>query len=253
MARSGGTMVGKCIACMDNISLLSEVSPLTFIEKHNPVSQAIRFHQLLNQDDIQELKQMESISWLNAIEFVYERAQRQGKHLVLRDWSHLDFTGIPWFPNPAYKSTTAYVLDTHFDVKKIATVRHPIDQWLSLSKLDIAKGNITIEKFLKGYLAFAKYAVEIGFIRFEDFTQRPEHYSELICRQLEIPYDADFINKWSAYKKITGDMSIKSQGRATHTGKVQTLAKAVISAELTDKLNASADFRESMKLLGYEE
>jgi hypothetical protein len=53
-------------------------------------------------------------------------------------------------------------------------VRHPLDQWLSLSQLAVVQGRLTLDGFLAGYRRFAEVASSIGFYRYEEFTAAPE-------------------------------------------------------------------------------
>ena len=99
-----------------------------------------------------------------------DRCIEQGKILVLRDWTHLDFTAVPFLPRPTYQLTLADTLKQRLQVINTTTVRHPIDQWLSLRRLPIMQDNLTLEAFLEGYRRFAEHCSQIGFIRYEDFA-----------------------------------------------------------------------------------
>lgn len=251
MARSGGTLISKCLGCMQDIAMLSEIHPLTFAEPFNPLTQAIKYHNLLSDKDIEALKARGTINWEQAIRLIARRAKGQNKHLLIRDWSHLDFTGTPWIDNPSYQLNTANVLKQYFDLKQITTVRHPIDQWLSLEKLGLINGKINIPTFLKGYLAFAEHAKTIGFVRFEDFTNEPNKYAKILCQALDIPFDAEFINKWSSYTNITGDVSSNGPGRATLSNKIRPLKRRDPSSELLQTFKRCPHFEPAIKLLNY--
>ena len=244
-------MISKCLGCMNDIAMLSEVHPFTFAEPFNPLTQAINYHHLLNEADIASLQTRGETTWPQAIRLIARRARSKKKHLLIRDWSHLDYTGVPWIPNPGYRLSTAEILAEHFDIKHVATVRHPIDQWLSLEKLGLVRGKIDIPTFLRGYRAFAEKSAEIGFVRFEDFTQDPKHWAKLLCEQLAIPFDPSFIDKWSNFTKITGDVGQNGAGRATKADEIRPLTRRNPSPELAQTFESCADFAPALKLLNY--
>ena len=55
MARSGGTLISKCLGCMSGVLLLSEIHPLG-TNHFNPLVQAQRWYGLLSSQDLIELK-----------------------------------------------------------------------------------------------------------------------------------------------------------------------------------------------------
>ena len=94
MARSGGTVICKCLASMDNVVLLSEIHPKG-AGMFNPLDQADRWYGLLNETDALEFRQSPP-GFLQAIQRIEQRCRERGLRLVLRDWSHLDYTGVPF-------------------------------------------------------------------------------------------------------------------------------------------------------------
>src|SRR5512132_3587664 len=166
MARSGGTLISKCLGCMSGVVLLSEIHPLG-TNQFNPLVQAQRWYGLLSSQDLHDLKSRGRIGFVDAIELIRRRADDCGQRLVIRDWSHLDFTGVPFIAKPAHRLLTAEALARRFELLQVCTVRHPLDQWLSLSQLAVVQGRLTLEGFLAGYRRFAEVASGIGFHRYE--------------------------------------------------------------------------------------
>jgi hypothetical protein len=157
MARSGGTLISRCLGCMSGVLLLSEIHPLGTAQ-FNPLVQAQRWYGLLSSQDLLDLRARGRIAFADAIELIHRRASDSGQRLVLRDWSHLDFTGVPFIAKPAYRLLTADALKGRFDLRQICTVRHPLDQWLSLRQLAVVQGKLTLEGYLAGYRQFAEQA-----------------------------------------------------------------------------------------------
>src|SRR5690606_2083240 len=206
MARSGGTLISRCLGCMSGVLLLSEIHPLGTAQ-FNPLVQAQRWYGLLSSQDLVELRARGRIAFVDAIELIHRRAVEAGQRLVIRDWSHLDFTGVPFVPNPAYRLLTADALRPRFELRQVCTVRHPLDQWLSLRQLAVVHGKLTLDAFLSGYRRFAEQAREIGFFRYEDFTADPGAVMKELCRALDLRFDRRFTERWASYAFVTGDVA----------------------------------------------
>jgi hypothetical protein len=48
------------------------------------------------------------------------------------------------------------MLASRYELRQVCTVRHPLDQWLSLSQLAVMQGRIDLATFLAGYRRFAE-------------------------------------------------------------------------------------------------
>jgi hypothetical protein len=243
MARSGGSMISKCLGSMKNVVLLSEIHPKG-IKQYNPIAQADQWFGLLRQEDLATIKR--GMSFNDAIALIDDRCTAKGKTLVIRDWSHLDFTGVPFLDDPPYTLTLARTLARHFSIIHTASVRHPLDQWLSLSELSYIKGKIEPEDFLRGYRRFAEAAVGIGFIRYEDFTQEPDEKLHLLCERLKISFDPEYKDRWTRYKKITG-------GTRTNRGRseIRPLPRRALEPQLLKRFEVNTDYQAAIELLGY--
>lgn len=249
MARSGGTVICKCIATMHGVCLLSEIHPLgpavgpTF----NPLTQAHQWYALLTPDDIKMLQEKQGgIQFADAISLVENRCRENNQILVIRDWTHMDFTGVP-FVKPSYRLLTAEALADRFNILSVSSTRHPVTQWLSLNKLAIIKGKLSLEQYLTGYLNFAKAAVETGFQRYEDFVADPNSELKKICSVLDIKFDPEYENRWWKYENITGDNSRKEE-------QVISPRKAKkISSDILAPFRADDNYWSALELLGYED
>lgn len=246
MARSGGTIICKCLGSMRDIILLSEIHPLG-TKLFNPLKQAQEWFNLLTPEDIETLKTKRSLDFRDAILLIYMRCLEQHKTLIIRDWSHLDFTAVPFLSKPSYRPTIVDVLKERFSIRNTATVRHPIDQWLSLRKLLLLKGHITLSDFLHGYLHFAEHCLKIGFIRYEDFVRSPEAELGVLCDYLNIPYDSGFKNRWASYTKITGEIRSWRAGN-----KIASVSRQTMEPGLSDAFVKNEDYIRILELLGYE-
>ncbi|MFC1513042.1 tetratricopeptide repeat protein [Thermodesulfobacteriota bacterium] len=246
LARSGGTVISKCIGCMKDVIMLSEIHPLGR-KWFNPLNQASKWFNLFTPQEHQEIQQAE-LAFAEVISLIAERCAQHQKHLVIRDWTHLDYTGVPFLPKPTNQLFTYELLKEHFPIKRVTTVRHPIDQWLSLSRLGIMQGHLDLNSYLAGFKKFAEECLEIGFIRYEDFTKTPEEKTQELCNLLSIPYDPAFIGKWWSYETITGDTNSKRGA----TKEINPVPRYPVADEIIKKFATNQDYLKTISMLGYE-
>jgi hypothetical protein len=246
MARSGGTLISRCIGCMQSVILLSEIHPAG-IKYFNPLAQAHHWFGLLTGGDLGDVAKSGGVSFNDGIEIIAKRCRNNAQTLVLRDWSHLDYTAVPFLHAPTYESALSDTLRHRFRVVDAATVRHPVDQWLSLSRLPIMQNKINLDTFLRGYLRFAEYSSWVGFIRFEDFLQDPDSNLAVLCKRLEIDFDPSYIDRWSSYRTITGDQIKQDRGKE----RIRASSPRSYESSLLDTVYRNSDYQASIKLLGY--
>ncbi|MBO6512399.1 MAG: hypothetical protein JJ974_00350 [Phycisphaerales bacterium] len=249
LARSGGTLISKCLGCMDDVVLISEIHPANLMVT-NPMKQAVEWFKLVPRTQMMAWKLRKGPTFEQFIWACHTTAQSRNQILVLRDWSHLDYHGVP-FANPTMGSGLTDALEPMFDVVVTCTVRHPLDQYLSF--LGIGGGKrFTRAEYLKGCAEYAKAAVDTGYVRYEDFTNEPEKHIRLICERLEMPYDEGFLNKWWSYTTITGD-TVKSVGRGNEFKEIRSFKRRSVDEELLKEFRANEDYQKTCELLGYEQ
>lgn len=259
MARSGSTLICKCLGCMEGVVLLSELHPLAW-ELFNPIEQAQQWFGLLTQSDIAEFKKQKNVGYTQVITLIEQRCRERGKILVLRDWAHLDYTGVPYIEAPEYRPMLYTELAGSFDIIRISTTRDPVTQGQSLIQLDamqepLKSGKFGLYKFLAGYRKYAELCAETGFIRYEDFLREPESEMRKLCDHLQIKYDPGFIDKWPDYKTITGDVPDPDNPKVKmphHSNKFLPLTNRPVEPGLRKKFLANADYRRACELLGYK-
>ena len=256
MDRSGGTIISRCLGCMRGVTLLSEVNPVPYraitpatagaCMQFHPILQAYKWHELFTVEEAEMLCVQTSLDYATLIELVHRRCTERGTTLLLRDWSHADFTAHPPFPAPTYRLSIVDALQERFNILHTASVRHPIDQWLSLRRLMVIHGHVSLSQFLYGYRRFAEECVEMGFIRYDDLVASPETEIQKICSRLDLAYDPSFATNWVKYSKVTGDMN---QNRAETA--IKKLPRRDFEADLLQQFESNSDYWESLKLLQF--
>ncbi len=248
LARSGGTLLGKCIGCMDQVNLFSEIHPAN-LRVTNPMMQAHKWFKLINLKDVARWK-IRPPSTLQFVMMCDLRAKDRGDTLVLRDWSHLDYVGVP-FAQPKYGYALADELKSAYEIKTVTTVRHPIDQFISLTELSVVQPKLNFELYLKGCAEFAQYAHENGFYKYEDFTKDPDSILSSICNDLDLKFDSEYKNKWYTYTTITGDTR-PGLGRGSTRKTIEHFGRKEIDESLLKAFRENTDYQRACELLGYE-
>lgn len=251
MARSGGTIISRCLASMSDIALLSEIHPMGV---RNPFEQAVNWHALFTAEEIHQLLG-QSFTFVDTIEMIRLRCEHRGKYLIIRDWTHLDFVGLPFIEQPSYQLVTAGELKTRFQVIQATTVRHPIDQWLSLIKLEGLKDDarLKLDRYLQGYVRFAEQALQIGFVRFEDFAADSDKALKSLCQRLQVPFDVGYKERWFGYRNITGDTITYGQSRFTESRTINVPPRQAVDPAVIMEFKKDPNYAKALELLNYED
>lgn len=236
-------MIAKCISAMDNVVLLSEVHP-SAMRRHHPLHQSIMWYGLPTPAGLDDLLSGPA-NFTACAEAIAKAARAKGRSLVIRDWTHLDYTGVPYIV-PSLRLRTAEALSQGNTVHQGCTVRHPIAQWRSLRRLAIMnQAGLTVPTFFVGYREFAKVAARIGFIRYEDFCEAPDRELGRLCEMLRIDFDPGYRDRWHTIRNMTGDVLV-DQGAEIKP------ARPIVDPHLEAEFRALPDYAETLALLGYE-
>jgi hypothetical protein len=253
MARTGGTLVNRCLGSMRHILVLSEAHPID--PQCKITRQATTWFRLLNEDDHPWLRSLDTRDPLEAfgeiMECLAERSTERGQHLVLRDWSHLDFLGVPFEHRPPMQLLTEAALRDRCDLRQAFVVRHPLDQYASSASRPAMAPHLTPGRFIAAYSAFARLAAARGFQRYEDFVENPDQQLRELCQRLRLPFDPSYEERWQVYDKVTGDSAGPSRGFARSD--IFALPPRLLDEGILAALRREPGFEESLDLLGYED
>ncbi|MEX0808672.1 MAG: hypothetical protein WD044_08080 [Dongiaceae bacterium] len=249
LARSGGTLISRCLASMAGVAVLSEIHPAgaaIHYPVYDPIEQAMRWYGLVDESERARLGRTTPERFADAIALISGRAEARGLALVIRDWTQLDYLGLPFRRETSARLETVAALEDRFNIRSFATVRHPIGQWLSLRKI-AGTGELTLEGFLAGYRRFAADAVAMGFVRYEDFTASPEASLQQIATGLALPYDPSFVDRWTEYRHMTGDTPPADES----TRRIAPAKARPLPPGLVERFAALPDFNQAIGMLGY--
>lgn len=252
LGRSGGTLISRCLGSMRGVVLLSEIHPFTpfirddlkcRIQRQDPLYQAAQWFGLIDEHDyVSILAEDGSVRFAEIIRLIERKARETGSSLVIRNWAHLDYAARPFLEEPTYQLSLVAELQADFDILQTATVRHPVDQYLSFQRMRLLRG-IGAGEYLSGYRRFAEQCLEIGFTRFEDFCADPDWHLLRLCEQLDVAFDPDYRTRWLDYETITGDRVTKRV--------IKPVRRKHAPSEVMDQLRRCPDYRPLMEMLGY--
>jgi hypothetical protein len=145
---------------------------------------------------------------------------------------------------------TAEALAERFDLVQTATVRHPLDSWLSLSAQGIMRGCLDLDRYMLGVRRFAELASAIGFVRYEAVCASPATAIAEICARLDLAFDPSFIDRYANWTRVTGDMGPVADTRGG--GAVRDIPRRPVAPALLERLADQPDYRAALRILGYE-
>lgn len=257
LARSGATLMSRCIGCASSNVLLSEVNPR--FSWFNPLVQAYQWYGLFTEQEIMRLRSAQNLRYIDAMMLISEKCRSRDLNLIVRDWTHIDFTPGD-YPVPAiYALSQDMVLRDHFEINQIAIARHPLDTYLSISKVPRIKDRLCLTDYMSGFLKFARIAKSIGFVRFEDFCTQPQKVTKLLCGTLGISYADDFKTRYSTFHKVTGDI-YGAKDTETVTGdkiglrnkqEIRLPPRREVPADVERELAGCTDYHAALDTLGY--
>jgi len=188
---------------MSSHVLLSEIHPdAQRARSFNALLQAQQWHNMLPELD------WKHTDFITAIKGIEQATRLRGQQLIIRDWSHVDYLGPPVTNTPAKAPALLNALTPHFDVRSIQLVRHPLDTWLSLRRLNlIKKHNIDVLQFLSAYRCYLTSTAATHQLVYEEFLQAPDTQLKASCDSVGLHFDPQYHERWFNYDKITGDTS----------------------------------------------
>lgn len=186
-ACSGGTIISRSIASLQNVVLLSEVHPLAYLRLAKP---ELRYTPT---DIVQQLCLPHNeadpalciAAWRGAITALAQKVVENHKVLVLRNHSHIDFfTGAE---PEAEHFITRVLKDTHA-IDALLTVRHPLDSWISIQRQNWDQHFRfgTFEEFCYRAILLVQASEGLPIIRYEEFSRNPQKGLEAACKCLKI-------------------------------------------------------------------
>ena len=101
----GGTLLSRCLGVLPGVALLSEINPASvgLFPAFDPLYQDCAWLHLLDAAEAAEFSKKDLCDIENFRQLVsvfYQRATATARRLVLRDYSYVDFVGVPYTATP---------------------------------------------------------------------------------------------------------------------------------------------------------
>jgi len=207
LARSGGTIVSRCLACMDGVALLSEVHPTFWQGWNDPVLQARKWYGVHVPDDL---------DFVDTIAALEEAFRARGQMLVLRSWDFVDFIPSSKNRKPAGRSQLTESLRERFELVESALLRGATEAHASVERF--LGERVDQAAFVEGAWAFSSQPWSA--VDYEVLCHDPQVFMAELCRQLDLPLDPAWATKWQSYVNVTGDVA--NQLERVHIGRKET-------------------------------
>jgi len=196
LARTGGTIVSRCLGCMSGVALLSEVHPTLCNSWNSPRTQSREWYGI----DVPD-----GLTFVETVAALEEAFRARGLALVLRSWDFVDYVPSRHNEAPAMRSTLADALRERFEVREAWLTRAPADMFASLRRFMPDDDVLTVAGFSAGYAAYNAQA-GIPRVSHEMFCKYPHFAVDAICAGLGLTVDPGWSDKWKHYTNVTGDI-----------------------------------------------
>ena len=183
-ACSGGTLISKCLAAQPNVFLLSELHPTTRLglninkAAYTPTditTQAV-YGRVPNVDGLAEKL------FVSGIIETEKHIRERGGYLIIRAHTHADYCTDK--PMPEIDTLTR-LLEPHFNIKHLVTVRNPIDSFMSLrSNGWVHFKPDSFDEYCGRLLKFLEPFDKENIVKYEDFVEQPEKHLREIAEIL---------------------------------------------------------------------
>jgi hypothetical protein len=241
--RSGSTLLNRCLGCLPDVLVLSELNPqgggagapgtrqCQTVQKQAEHWYGIR---LKNQD------------FVGGVLELHDWCTRAGRHLVLRDWTYVSFAPHPYNANqPLSRLVAIEALREHVEVRPFAFVRDAVDVWISFKFLSAAD-------FITPYLRYVRAILDHGMpiFRYEAFCEEPEIELRRICKCAGLPFCQAYRN-YQSFTTVNGDVQSASTSRGWQAGEIVRLPRKPVSPLRLEELHNCPEMAETNRLLGY--
>lgn len=244
-ACSGGTLFSKCLSALPNTYVLSEAHPFSTLHV-NPKRAAYLpsdITTLARYAKIPEVDELAQTLFVEGVKSTEAHVSKQGGALVLREHSHSDYCVGK---EVARRRSAQSVLEEHFEILSLVTVRNPVDAYLSLKSngwIHFAPG--TFEEYCQRFLLFLEDYSDCHLIKYEDFVADPANVMDETAKILQLECDDSFLDTFDLFQ-VTGD-----SGRSGSA--IKSRPRRPVDQDLAQEFRSSATFKVIAERLDYSE
>jgi hypothetical protein len=247
----GGTLLSRCLGVLPDVALLSEVNPASvkLFPTFDPLYQDSNWLHLLTASDAERFSGVdlgEIGNFRTLIQVFYDRAKAHNRHLVIRDYSYIEFVGAPFRADPPRRLTLREAVPGSIPIASIALIRHPVAQWLSLSK-HVQPSVVSPSWFCDAYAAFLRELAATPVFKYEEFVADPDHQLQSICGKIRLPFASSFREQFHQFDGVTGDFT------RLRDSSISPPARKSVPAEVMEEFRSSESFHFILAKTGYRD
>jgi hypothetical protein len=221
----GGTLLARMFGALPGFVVLSETNPRSanlFGGHLNPLSQLRQWRPELTERLSAWNESEIGYPWRfgQMLDILDQTATEKGLRLLIRDYTYIDFIGVPYvWPVPCDCSLDL-AFDGRFAMTELFLVRRPPDQLASLRIHPPFANLITAQWLLDGYRAFLAAKPGIPIYRYEDLMAAPQVTFRRMCETLQVPFNVRGLTDFQSVKHVTGhigrlsELQIKARQRS---------------------------------------
>ena len=243
-ARSGGTILNRCLGSLPNTIVLSEVNPLGggwglsgSSSPTTPKQQSLEWYGI----------EIKANDFTESIAELYEYCSKKGLSLVIRDWSFINFSPHSYNNNSPPKRFLIYEALMHFNLPVIpfAFLRDSIDVWIS-------RGTPNTQIFYDAYLPYLYRLNTMGIktFKYEDFCHEPSSFMRSLCDYCNLPYNAGVLVNPS-FKSFNGDSQRGNRSRSLVEESIKPKPRKYLTSERIKLIERSNQMQEANRLSSY--
>ncbi|MEW5857922.1 MAG: hypothetical protein AB1861_11150 [Cyanobacteriota bacterium] len=248
-ARSGGTLINRCLGCILGNIILSEVNPHASLV---PIEvQAHDWFKLVSSRDFSDFSKK---PYADKIRLLAEAARQQDSHLIIRDWTTINFldrASDDIYAPSMFLEQKIYLEKYGFNIYPVVLVRRAADVYESLTRTFKHLRNLSIKEFGNCYLAYVQKVSTYPLFHYERFCLEPEKELKRMCDVLGVNYSDNFVTEFSKFTYCTGDNTLPKPSRGAQISKI-TVMESNQGAESYIAASLDKNCQEADKLLGYE-
>mgnify|MGYP006270691657 CR=1 FL=1 len=241
-ACTGGTLITKCLACVPNVHVLSEVDPLSPSAGSGGKFRPRDLSHLAENSNRPPTRGERIRLFMAGFDALYESNRGKGLRLVIRDHSHSHFCNGDSIP---VRPSLGEVFAERFPVRSVVTVRHPVDSLLALHRnawLHFTPA--TAEEYARRYAAFLDHYAKQAVFRYEDFVARPDETLAAICHAMDLPFPEGYRELFMV-NTLSGDSGRKGD-------RIEARPRRPVAEELRAEMLRSDALEGLCRRLGYE-
>jgi len=235
-ARSGGTILNRCLGSLPNAVMLSELNPLGGGSKGDDTSCRTVRSQAKNWYGID----VDTDDYVEGILRLEKICEATGRRLIVRDWPFVNF--CPFADNGMVPPDRLLILEAlkgRCEMKPFAFVRDAIDVWIS-------RGCKPHKAFFEQYLNYltAVCAEGMPVFKYEEFCDSPGKVIKSICEYAGLEYGERY-KEFPKFTKYNGDL------KGAGTEEIKPLKRQRIKWKKIWGVNRCAEMKQAQAMMGY--